>query len=91
MLVNYLMKLGKKNHSARIRVSELSNNNFSQVSLFDSIDTEKQKSIDKTIDELRLRYGSHTVFRASFLQSNLKAITGGVSIEEELPIISGKL
>lgn len=74
-----------------VRVSELSNNNFSQVSLFDSIDTEKQKSIDKTIDELRLRYGSHTVFRASFLQSNLKAITGGVSIEEELPIISGKL
>ncbi len=74
-----------------VRVSELSCNQFSQISLFDSVDTEKQKSVDKAIDELRLRYGSHCIFRAGFLQSNLNPVTGGITIEEDLPMLSSKL
>lgn len=56
----------------------------------DSLDTQKQKAVDKSIDELRLRYGSRIIFRASFLHSRLKPITGGV-MEEDYPIMSNIL
>lgn len=74
-----------------VRVSELYSNQFSQISLFDFKDTEKQKAIDKSVDTLRLRYGSRAIFRASFLQSPLKPITGGVLREEDYPVMSSML
>lgn len=73
-----------------VRVSELCSNQLSQLSLFDAADTQKQKSIDKSIDQLRLRYGSRAIFRASFLHSRLKPITGGI-MEEDYPIMSSIL
>jgi len=73
-----------------VRVSELCSNQFAQLSLFDASDTQKQKAVDKSIDALRLRYGSRVVFRASFLHSRLKPITGGV-MEEDYPIMSSIL
>lgn len=73
-----------------VRVSELCSNQLSQLSLFDASDIEKQKAIDKSIDELRLRYGSRAVVRASFLHSRLRPITGGI-MEEDYPIMSSIL
>jgi len=73
-----------------VRISDLCSNQFCQLSLFDSSDTQKQKAVDKSIDQLRMRYGSMAVIRASFLHSRLKPITGGI-LEEDYASMSSIL
>lgn len=73
-----------------VRVSEFCSDEGSQISLFDSKDREKQKAIDAAIDEIRLKHGSKSIIRASFLHSGLKPLTGGV-MEENNPMMSSIL
>ncbi len=73
-----------------VRVSELCQNDFVQLDLFTK-NFDRQRLLDQTIDQLRLRFGSHAVIRSSFLNSGLKALTGGVIQDEDYPMMSSIL
>lgn len=73
-----------------VRVSELSANTFFQMSLFEK-DIEKERAMDRTVDEIRNRFGLKAVIRASFLHSGLSAMSGGTVSDEEYPIMSSLL
>ena len=73
-----------------VRVSELCGNDFLQLSLFER-DYEKQRTVDRTIDSLRERFGSDAVFRSSFLNSGVKFRSGGTVDDEDYPMMSSIL
>lgn len=51
-----------------------------QLSLFDD-DFEKQERLDATIDSIRRKYGIDAIKRASFLESKIDHMSGGISRE----------
>jgi len=74
-----------------VRVSELSSNEFCQTSIFEDFKYfEKNKSLDKTLDNIRLKYGVKSIFRGSFLNSGIKPITGGVG-PDDYPLMTSIL
>lgn len=73
-----------------VSVSELCTNEFCQITLFEDVNIEKNKSLDKTVDMIRLKYGSNSIIKATFLHSGLKPLTGGIG-EESYPIMSSIL
>lgn len=73
-----------------VRVTELCNNEFYQKSIFDEMSHEKNKALDSTIDKIRLKYGSKSVVRATFLGSGIKPLIGGVG-PENYPMMSSLL
>lgn len=73
-----------------VRVSELCQNDFIQLSLFGK-DFEKERKVDRAIDAIRERFGANSIIRSSYLHSGLKAMTGGVVEEEDYPMMSSLL
>jgi len=73
-----------------VRVSELCQNDFLQLSLF-AKDYEKERKVDQAIDGIRERFGSQAIMRSSYLHSGLKSMTGGVISEEEYPTMTSLL
>lgn len=73
-----------------VNVSELVDNDYIQVTLFDSQTFQKQKAIDTCMDAIRLRYGNKAAGRACFLHSGIQPITGGVG-EEDYPVMTSIL
>lgn len=66
-------------HTTRLRKAE----NYRQISLFDSMNFEKQEKLDQAIDAIRLRYGTDSIKRASFLkQEQIDHANGGISREK---------
>ncbi|QUI25925.1 DNA polymerase IV (plasmid) [Vallitalea pronyensis] len=74
----------------RVRVSELTGNDFLQMSLFDINNREKLQNADLCIDAIRKRFGSKSVIRASFLYSGISPIQGGMP-EDDYPLMSSIL
>ncbi|MDR7869219.1 MAG: DNA polymerase IV [Tissierellaceae bacterium] len=72
-----------------ISLSELSSNDFFQLSLMESYN-KKEEILDKTIDKLRYKFGYDSVIRSCFLHSGIHPIIGGVIMEEEYPMMSSK-
>jgi DNA polymerase-4 len=68
---------GKSLRGMGVRVSELVPNDFMQLSFYEPIN-EKKRSLDKAIDQLRLRFGASSVVRSCFVGSGLAPVTGGV-------------
>ena len=52
-----------------------------QTTIFQQDDYEKLSKADKTIDEIRNRFGENAIIRASFLQSDVTPMGGGLSKE----------
>ncbi|KUO78560.1 MAG: DNA polymerase IV [Desulfosporosinus sp. BRH_c37] len=73
-----------------VRVSELCQNDFHQLALFEK-DYAKQRAVDQTVDSLRERFGNGSVFRSSFLNSGVRFSTGGTVDDEEYPMMSSLL
>ena len=73
-----------------VRVSELCQNDFRQISLFEK-DYEKQRTIDRAVDSIRQRFGNGSVFRSSFLHSGVRFSSGGTIDDEEYPMMSSLL
>ncbi|MFZ5968740.1 MAG: DNA polymerase Y family protein [Bacillota bacterium] len=73
-----------------VRVSELCSNEFHQKSFFDDLYQERNKALDTAIDNIRIKYGSQAVIRASFLHTKIKPLTGGVG-ERDFPMMSSLL
>lgn len=53
-----------------------------QLSLFDQTDYEKLETMDHTVDQIRGRFGIDAVMRASFLESPVDHLSGGISREK---------
>ena len=54
-----------------------------QLSLFDSYDYEKQEKLDAAIDEIRRRFGTDAIMRATFInQDKIDHASGGISREK---------
>ena len=73
-----------------VRVSELCQNDFRQISLFEK-DHEKQRTVDQTVDSIRERFGNGSVFRSSFLNSGVRFSSGGTIDDEAYPMMSSLL
>jgi DNA polymerase-4 len=65
-----------------VRVSELCTNEFTQVTLFEEKDNEKYRKLDRAIDSVRMRFGSKSIIRATFLHSEIKPLTGGIGEDD---------
>lgn len=70
-----------------ISISELSSNEFCQLSLLEDYD-EREEILDQTIDSIRYRYGYNSVIRSCFLHSGINPIIGGVVAEKDYPMMS---
>ena len=71
-----------------VRVSELCGSDFIQLSLLEQ-NWESKRQLDRSIDQIILKFGSSSVFRAGFLHSRLAPMQGGVV--EEFPIMTSML
>lgn len=71
-----------------VRTSELYDEYSYQLTFFDNPRREKLKALDRTIDELRDRYGSNSIFSASFINSGLRYLNGGYPEDEYPPMSS---
>jgi DNA polymerase-4 len=75
-----------------VRVSELCTNEFTQSTLYDDKDIDTQNKVDNVIDNLRLRFGSKAVTRASFIHSGVRGLSIGMGGGEEgYPLMSSQL
>ena len=86
-LFNECWKSEKIRHLG-VRVSEFCTDEFYQTSIFEDKNEERIRSLDRTIDNIRLKYGSNAVVRSVFLSSGIKAITGGYSADNYPPMSS---
>ncbi len=50
-----------------------------QMNIFDQMDYEKLERLDAALDAIRLRHGQDAVMRASFLESPIDHMSGGIS------------
>lgn len=65
-----------------IHTMKLSRDQNRQMNLFDPVDYEKLIRLNRTIDQIRRRYGNDAVMRASFLKSPVDHMSGGISREK---------
>ena len=61
-----------------VAFSSLCNDRFYQTSIFEDEQTYQKKSLDSSIDSIRLHYGNTSVVRGSFINSGIPPLTGGV-------------
>lgn len=78
---------GEPIRSFSISISQLSSNDFFQLSLMEEYN-KKEEILDKVIDKLRYKYGYDSIVRSCFLHSGIQPIIGGVVMEEEYPMMS---
>ncbi|MDR3597920.1 MAG: DNA polymerase IV [Clostridium sp.] len=82
---------GEKIRQLGVRVTKLSNNEYVQETIFDFEKSEKQRKLDKTLDDLRNKYGKEAVIRSTFLHSGVKPLNGGTGSDEYYPMMSSLL
>jgi DNA polymerase-4 len=80
---------GEKIRHLGVRVSEFCDNDMIQLNLLDA-DNEKERALDKAIDNIRKKYSSDSIIRGCFLNSGIKPLMGGVG-EDEYPVMSSIL
>jgi len=61
-----------------VSFSSLCNDRFYQTSIFEDERIYRKKSLDSSIDAIRLNYGKASVVRGSFINSGIPPLTGGV-------------
>lgn len=70
-----------------VHVAGLSNNNEVQLSLLENGCNEKKKNLDKTIDNIRNKYGNYSISTAQFLDTPIPPLCGGIN-EDDYPTMS---
>ena len=73
-----------------VHITDFCNNDFYQYNLLDSFNYDKDKKLNKVVDEIRLKYGNKAIKRSCFLHSGLSSMCGGVG-EEDYPLMSSRL
>ena len=78
MLFNQCWK-GEPIRHLGVSVSNFSDGDAVQLSLFDSKQTEKNIDIDKAIDKIRIKYGEDSIIRGVFVNGPIKPLQGGTN------------
>ena len=66
-----------------IHTSQVVTEETRQLNLFDGIDYEKLERLDRAVDNIRKRFGTDSIIRASFIDSNkIDHMSGGISREK---------
>lgn len=73
-----------------VHITDFSDNDFIQCSLFDTFNYEKDRKLNKAVDKIRLKYGNKAIMRSCFLHSGVNSMTGGIG-EDDYPIMSAML
>lgn len=73
-----------------IHITDFCGNDFYQCSLLDTFNYDKDRKLNKAVDEIRLKYGHKAISRSCFLHSGLSAMCGGIG-EEDYPLMSSML
>lgn len=73
-----------------VHITDFCNNDFYQYNLLDSFNYDKDKKLNKVVDEIRLKYGNKAIKRLCFLHSGLSSMCWGVG-EEDYPLMSSRL
>jgi len=68
-----------------VRGTDVTKDKFNQMQLFNTKNYDKFYRADRTIDTIRNRYGNDSIIRASFLNSPIYHMTGGMSREKNGP------
>lgn len=71
-----------------IRASDFSTSEIKQIAFFEK-DWSKQRIVNKTVDEIRFKFGANSIKRGVFLHSGIQHIQGGIS--EDYPLMSSIL
>lgn len=73
-----------------VQVTELCENDYIQYSTLDNFNYDKDMKLNKTIDELRIKFGHDALKRSCFINSGINTMSGGVG-EEDYPLMSSML
>ncbi|MFT5874093.1 MAG: DNA polymerase-4 [Clostridium sp.] len=73
-----------------VHITDFCGNDFYQCYLLDTFDYEKDRKLNKAVDQIRLKYGHKAISRSCFLHSGLSAMCGGVG-EEDYPLMTAIL
>jgi DNA polymerase IV len=73
-----------------VHITDFCTNDFHQYSLLDTFNYDKDKKLNKAIDDIRLKYGHKSIFRSCFLHSGIHSMTGGIG-EQDYPLMSSML
>jgi DNA polymerase-4 len=73
-----------------VRVSDLSPKTETQLSFFDHPKVLARSTLDRTIDQLRLKYGNTVIQRCSFLHTGVQPVMGGVG-DDDYPMMKSTL
>jgi DNA polymerase-4 len=66
-----------------IHTSHVTSEGSRQLNIFDEVDYEKLERLDKAVDDIRKRFGTDSVIRASFLSDkSIDHLSGGISREK---------
>lgn len=74
-----------------VRVTDLTDRSFDQLSLFEPFDRERDAKLDETMDQIRKRFGEKILVRGCFPHSGIKPIQGGVAENDDYPIMTSLL
>ncbi len=81
---------GEKLRHLGVRVTDLTADDFMQMTVFDQEQKDKKMALDAAIDRIRSRYGNSAVMRAVFADGNFAPMMGG-SGAEDYPVMSSIL
>lgn len=73
-----------------VHITDFCGSDFYQYSLLDTFNYDKDRKLNKVVDEIRLKYGDKSISRSCFLHSGLSPMCGGVG-EEDYPLINSRL
>lgn len=72
-----------------VHTSKVQSDAGRQYNLFDLQKYDKFEVVDRTVDKIRSRFGEDSIFRASFLQSNVLHMSGGLDKERRSGVTIG--
>ncbi len=62
-----------------VSVTDFTERDCRQISLFDKKNIKKTQDLDKTVDQIRAKYGTRIVTRATFVNGNVNPVQGGTN------------
>lgn len=65
-----------------VRLCDISSAQFSQLSIFNKKNHDKNSALDNVVDKIRDKYGKNSLKRGVFVNSELKHMIGGVGSDE---------
>lgn len=72
-----------------VHTSKVQSNVGRQYNLFDMQRFDRLETLNRTVDDIRSRFGEESVMRASFLQSNVSHMSGGLDKERRSGVTIG--